>query len=130
MANAPKRKLRPAQTLREKSESVKLVKPKKRSLLRNVSAAIKRPFQKLGKYLSKFAFFRITAKVLRFCGKIIVPPYIRNSWKEIKLVTWPSRHQTYRLTVAVIGFAVIIGALVASMDYGFSRLFKIIILGH
>jgi preprotein translocase SecE subunit len=130
MADGPKRKLRPAQTIREKSETAKTVKPKKKSRRSVVFGSIKIPFQKLGKFLNQYKAFRIIAKVLRFIGRIIVPAYLRNSWKEIKLVTWPSRRETYRLTVAVIGFAIIIGAVVASLDYGLTRLFRIIILGH
>lgn len=130
MADGPKRKLRPAQTIREKSETAKTEKPKKKSRRSVVFGSIKIPFQKLGKFLNQYKAFRIIAKVLRFIGRIIVPAYLRNSWKEIKLVTWPSRRETYRLTVAVIGFAIIIGAVVASLDYGLTRLFRIIILGH
>ncbi len=130
MADGPKRKLRPAQTIREKSETAKTEKPKKKSRRSVIYGSIKKPFQKLGKFLNQYKAFRIIAKVLRFIGRIIVPAYLRNSWKEIKLVTWPSRRETYRLTVAVIGFAIIIGAVVASLDYGLTRLFRIIILGH
>ncbi len=130
MSDGPKRKLRPAQTLREKSESANLVKPKKKSRLSKLTKTVKKPFQKLINYIGQYKTFRAIAVSLRFIGRIFVPNYIRNSWKEIKLVTWPSRKETYRLTVAVIGFAIIIGAVVASLDYGLSRLFKIIILGH
>ena len=129
MADKPKRRLRPPQTVREKTQQKKdqPVKPKR---LSKVRAAIAKPFKLAGNFLGKYKFFRGVGKVLRFIGKILVPPYIRNSWKELKLVTWPNRRETFRLTFAVIAFAVVFGALVATLDYGLSRLFKVIILGH
>ena len=125
-----KRKLRPAQTIREKSQAaneVKSPKPKKRSILARKIAA---PFKKTSAYLSRYKSFKLLSKVLKFIGRIIVPTYIRGSFAEIKLVSWPSRRETRRLTLAVIGFAVVFGVVVASLDYGFGRLFKIIILGN
>ncbi|MGH7234469.1 MAG: preprotein translocase subunit SecE [Candidatus Saccharimonadales bacterium] len=122
MADSPKRKLRPAQSIREKSVAAKEEKPIKKRRFASIWGHIKAPFKRLSAYLGKF-------KVLRIISHIIVPSYLRSSWKEIKLVTWPSRRESRRLTVAVIGFAIIIGAVVASLDYGLSHLFKVIILG-
>jgi preprotein translocase SecE subunit len=61
-------------------------------------------------------------------GKILVPPYIRNSWKELKQVTWPNWKQSRQLTFAVLVFAVIFGAAVAIVDFGLDKLFKHILL--
>ncbi len=128
MADKPKRRLKPAQTIRERTQQKE--EPKKPKKMAKLRSAIAKPFRLAGKFLGNYKLFRAIAKVLRFIGRIILPKYIRNSWKELKLVTWPDRKQSLRLTFAVIAFAVVFGALVASLDFGLSRLFKLIILGH
>ena len=125
----PKRRLRPPQTVRERAEAAKEPKPEKKKRLPKTKATIGRPFKAAGAFLGKYRVFRIAGKVLSFIGRIVLPTYLRSSWQEIKLVTWPGRRESIRLTVAVIGFAVVFGALVASLDFGLSHLFRIIILG-
>ena len=39
--------------------------------------------------------------------------YVRDSWRELKQVEWPSRKETWQLTFAVMAFSLFIGALVA-----------------
>jgi preprotein translocase SecE subunit len=86
-----------------------------------------------------FARVRIPGNpVTRFLAKIgrglkralgwLVPRYFINSWRELKLVTWPSRRETWRLTGAVFIFAIIFGALVAIVDKGLDEIFKKVIL--
>jgi preprotein translocase SecE subunit len=42
----------------------------------------------------------------------------------MKLVTWPGRNETKRLTTAVFIFAVIFGAVAAIVDKGLDEIFK------
>lgn len=58
----------------------------------------------------------------------LIPRYFVNSWREVRQVTWPSRRETWRLTLAVFIFAVVFGTLVASVDKGLDLLFKKVIL--
>ena len=51
--------------------------------------------------------------VRRFFGDII---------SELKKVTWPTREETLRLTVAVVVVSVTIGMLLGSIDIGFNWL--------
>lgn len=67
---------------------------------------------------------RLTGKVLRF----ITPKYFRNSWRELKLVTWPSWKQSRQLTYAVLVFAIVFGASIALVDYGLDKVFRNILL--
>jgi preprotein translocase SecE subunit len=67
---------------------------------------------------------RLILKVLRW----IIPNYFIESWREVRLVTWPSRRETWRLTVAVFIFALVFGALVAGVDKVLDLLFKKVIL--
>lgn len=70
----------------------------------------------------------IFLKIIRIIGYIIVVPYLRNSWKELKLVNWPNFKLSRQLTTAVIIFAVFFGASVAMIDFGLGKIFKVILL--
>ncbi len=54
----------------------------------------------------------------------LVPRYFVNAWRELRLVTWPSRRETWRLTGAVFIFAIIFGVLLTGVDKGLDDLFK------
>lgn len=75
------------------------------------------PFKQLGRL-----------KVVRFLGRILWPKYFRNSFKELKQVTWPNRRESFQLTSAVLVFAFIFGITIAVVDYGLDKLFKQVIL--
>ena len=113
------RKLRPSsETVRERSEGAQIVpkssEPTKiRTLFRRVGRLkIWKPFLVVGRFLYRF----------------LIPPYFKNSWKEMRLVTWPDFRQTKRLTVAVIIFSIIFGVLVAVVDFILDKIFKKVIL--
>lgn len=74
------------------------------------------PNNKLGKLLSKR-------------GRL-VPKFFKEAWAEIKLVTWPNRRETYRLTVAVFIFSLVFGVLVALLDMGLDKVFKEVIINR
>lgn len=67
-------------------------------------------------------------KPVQAVGKVLLPAYLRNSWRELKLVTWPTWKQSRQLTFAVLVFAVIFGALIAVVDYGLDKVFRNILL--
>jgi preprotein translocase SecE subunit len=113
------RKIRPAsETVRERAASTENdSSPKKTSRMgtffRQVGElSIWKPFKAIGRFISRF----------------LIPPYFKNSWKELRLVTWPDRHTTYRLTVAVIIFSIVFGITVALVDFLLDKLFKKVIL--
>lgn len=58
----------------------------------------------------------------------VIPPYFRNSWNELKLVTWPNWTLSRQLTVAVIIFAVIFAVLIGLVDWGLDHAFKALFL--
>ena len=74
--------------------------------------------------LNIFSFLRPILRPLRW----LVPIYFVNSWREVRQVTWPTRRETWRLTLAVFIFAVVFGALIAGVDKGLDLLFKKVIL--
>lgn len=82
------------------------------------------PLKQIGHGLKWFFNLRF----MRFLGRIIGLSYVRSSWQELKLVTWPTRREGRRLTTAVILFSVVFGLLIAIVDYGLDKLFKDILL--
>jgi preprotein translocase SecE subunit len=124
----PKRRMvKKAETVREKTEqSAQNAQPqeKKRGVLWLTLRYISAPFRWLGRRLKPLGRF----KLFRVLGKIFWPTYFRNSWKELRQVTWPGRKESWQLTLAVIIFAIIFGAIIAAVDYGLDKLFKQVLL--
>jgi len=48
---------------------------------------------------------------------------------ELKKVVWPTRQETIRLTLIVIGLCVVMGLVLGAVDYGFSELVAKVLLG-
>ena len=48
---------------------------------------------------------------------------------ELRRVTWPSREETFRLSLMVIAVAAVVGAFLGLVDLGFTRIFETLILG-
>lgn len=88
-------------------------------------------FAPIGRGLG-FIFYRqpflILRRPLRLLGKILLLPYLKNSWQELRQVTWPSWQQSRQLTIAVILFAAVFGAAIAGVDWGLDKIFKHILL--
>ena len=86
------------------------------------------PLRKIGHVIGKLGRFRAVRFVVRNLGKVIVPVYFRNSWRELRLVTWPDRRTSFKLTYAVIVFSVLFGVIIAIVDFGLDKLFKELII--
>lgn len=125
-AKAPRR-IRPVETVREKATKAEQAsgKPSRIGQLFHGFTwplrMIGRGIAKVGRFLGRFAVFRVI-------GRILLPRYFRNSWRELRLVTWPTRRESRQLTTAVVLFATIFGALVAIVDYGLDKIFKQVLL--
>lgn len=114
-----------AETVREQAEKSALPKPEKKTgVVRLTLRYIATPFKWVGRKLAKLGRF----KFFKFIGKILWPAYFRNSWKELKQVTWPTRRETWQLTLAVIIFSVIFGVVIAIVDFGLDKMFKQVII--
>ncbi len=120
----PKRRLiKKAETVREKAEKAAEAskQPRRLHATRKKAGA---PFRAIGRGVKKAG----RVKPLRILGFIIVPPYFRNSWKELRQVTWPTIPMSLRLTGAVLIFAVVFGIFVFLIDMGLEKIFKQVIL--
>ena len=124
----PKRRLKPAQTVRERTQNSNETKPKVRKFNKTRSR-IRAPFKLINHRLRKFKVYLKIITVSKFIGRIIIPVFLRNAWKELMMVVWPTRKIGRKLTMAVLVSAIILGAFIASVDYGLGHLFKLIILG-
>ncbi len=115
------RQLKPAKVEAVTGRSVKVakVKPEKLAVERTGFRALLYGF---------FAPLRFVGRVLKWLGRHIIPKYFRNSFAELKLVTWPNRKTTRQLTSAVILFAIVFAAFVSSLDFGLDKIFKRILL--
>lgn len=54
--------------------------------------------------------------------------YFKGSWRELGRISWPSRKQTTKLTVAVVVFSIIFGIFIGSVDFGLSELVKRVLI--
>ena len=61
-------------------------------------------------------------------GRVLLPRFLKNSWSELKLVTWPGWSESRRLTFAVIVFAIIFGLSIAGVDWVLDKFFRQVLL--
>jgi preprotein translocase SecE subunit len=121
----PKRRLiKPVETVREKAVKASTADENKPRRLQKTTRKAAVPFRAVGRGAKKVGGL----KPFRILGLILVPPYFRNSWKELKQVTWPGFRVSLRLTTAVIIFAVVFGVFIAALDFGLEKLFKEVLL--
>ena len=127
-----KRKLsiKKAPTVREQAKKSQDTKPKKRHL-RTATAKAAKPF-KAAKRVGKKEYYLPMPdnKAGRFMNKKrrVTPQYFVGAWHELKLVTWPNRKETTKLTIAVVLFAVVFGLMIAIVDYGLDKIFRSLLL--
>ena len=117
------RVVKKAETVREKAEKA-VENSKQPRRLHTTKRRVGAPFRAVGRGAKRLERF----KPLRILGFIIVPPYLRNSLRELRQVTWPKRRESFRLTFAVILFASVFGVVVAALDFGLDKLFKQVLL--
>ena len=53
--------------------------------------------------------------------------YIQESRQELKKVNWPSRQETIRLTIIVIGISIGLAAFLGIIDFGLRYVLEILI---
>lgn len=54
--------------------------------------------------------------------------YVREARAELSKVTWPSRQQAIRLSIAVVVFSIAFALLIGALDYLFSLVLQKLIL--
>lgn len=116
-------------TMREKSAKTR-AKAEKPKRVRKVAGAAKRPFKAVGSALSKEFHLIGDENNDKFLTKSrkATPGYFKSAWAELKQVTWPGRKETWKLVFAVFVFAIMLGTVIAVIDYGLEKLLREIIL--
>ncbi|PIR89556.1 MAG: preprotein translocase subunit SecE [Candidatus Harrisonbacteria bacterium CG10_big_fil_rev_8_21_14_0_10_40_38] len=55
--------------------------------------------------------------------------YLQESRREFKRINWPTFIETRKLTFIVIGFSLGLAAFLGVLDFGFTRVLEIFIIG-
>lgn len=117
-------------SLRDKAKKSAEAKPKTRRVKQTVKQ-ISRPVATVRNIGQKEYYLPLPDnKVGRFFNKKrhFIPRFFREAWQELKLVQWPNRKETTKLTTAVFIFAIAFGAIIAVVDFGLDKLFKELLL--
>ena len=74
-------------------------------------------------------FIQFLAKPFKFITApfVALSKYLMDSWRELKLVRWPTRKETWKMTGAVIAFSVGFATLILLLDGLFNWIFKTLI---
>lgn len=71
-------------------------------------------------------FFQKVLNFFKRLPKLIASPF-RNTWRELKKVTWPSRENLFQYTGIVLAFMAFMGLVIGLLDLGASKLIARII---
>ena len=127
-----KPRVRKVETVRERNEKIsakaqaKASKAPKRRVLR-AATKVAKPLSKPMRILTWPFRTRPMRAVGRFLGRLFWPRYFRNSYKELRLVEWPSRMNTWKLTFAVLIFALVFGLAAAGVDLILDKIIRRIV---
>lgn len=125
-----RRQIKKVQSVREKAEKASIErKPRRLSVATGKAATPLRAVARLGK--KEYHPIKLPDNKI---GRILTKPrkatpsYFRESWQELRLVKWPTRSETAKLTMAVFMFAIFFSLIISLADYGLDKLFKALIL--
>lgn len=127
-----KPRVRKTESVRERNEKLsakaeaKAAKVPKRRV-RKAAAKVTKPLSKPARILTWPFRTRPIRFIGRTLGRIFWPKYFRNAYKELRLVEWPSRRNTIKLTFAVLIFALVFGLAAAGTDFVLDKIIRRII---
>jgi preprotein translocase subunit SecE len=58
-----------------------------------------------------------------------VTRFFRDTYAELRRATWPTRQETWRLTIIVMIIAAVLGAALGLIDWVFKELFERFVIG-
>ena len=94
----------------------KIAKQKQKEARKAEKKALKSADEKNGK--KPFILFRPFVYLWR---------YLRDSWREIRQVRWPSRKATWKMVLAVVIYTALFMVIITLLDLFFSWLFNLIL---
>lgn len=119
-----RRVVKTTETVRSRSEKSTAGKTRRLNILTKRAGSNKAPRKEYQLPMPDNKIGRLMRRRVRF-----VPKYFREAWSELKQVTWPSRRETIKLSLAVFVFALIFGGLIWLVDYGLDNLFRKVLIG-
>ncbi len=127
MAEAKKRRIvKKSETVRQRAERVSETSPKPRRL-RATAGKVGQPIKAAHRIGQKAYYLPMPDnRTGRFLNKhrTVTPGFLKNAWGELRLVSWPNRRETIKLTFAVFAFAIVFSLVVSLVDYGLDKVFK------
>jgi preprotein translocase SecE subunit len=133
-----KRRIKKTETIREKASTAAVTTKPRRRMVRRTAGTVSRPLRWLGRRVSRllrpfrFLLWPFKTRPARFIGRILATilllRFFRDAWRELRQVVWPSRKETWKLTVAVFVFAILFGIIIAITDFGLDKLFRKVLL--
>lgn len=116
------------ETVRDRVNKVeKQPRVRVKASVKKVASPIKKPLKKASDLRANHYNIPVPnnkfGRILTFRFRII-PRFLVNAFKEIRLVVWPNRQETIKLTLAVFIFAFVFAALIGLVDFGFSKAFE------
>ena len=72
------------------------------------------------------SFFSKVGNFFKALPKKIAKPF-KNTWHELRKVTWPSREDLIKYTLIVLAFLVFMGVVIGLLDLGSTALVKLIV---
>jgi preprotein translocase SecE subunit len=123
-------KIRKQSTTMRDSAAKSRAKAEKPKRVRKAADAAKKPVSSVGSALTKEYHLVTRKNDGNFFTKSrkLTPGFFRSAWAELRQVTWPGRRETWRLVFAVFVFALILGTVIAILDYGLEKLLREVIL--
>ena len=87
---------------------------------------LKKANKKAADKKKELSFFEKVLNFFKRLPKLIVSPF-KNTWRELKKVTWPSRENLFQYTGIVLAFMAFMGLVIGLLDLGASKLIARII---
>ncbi len=123
------RRVKKIETVRQRAEKAGTEKKPRRII--KTAGTVAKPLKTAHRIGQKEYYLPLPQnKVGNFLNKKrkFFPRFFINAWRELRGVTWPSRRETIRLTIAVLMFAVVFGLIISVVDYGLDKAFKQLLL--
>lgn len=118
MADKKSSKASKAKKSKKTTSKEKVVNTKnsvKKALKTEVNVPVPVPDNKVGEFLGKKR-------------RVRAPKYLRDSFKELKKVSWPSRKDAFKLTFAVIVFTLAFTIFTTAWDWVFTNVVERVLL--
>lgn len=128
--SVPKSSAKKQQTVRERTQVAANKQPRR---VRQAASKLSSPLKKVRHHGKREVHIPLPDnRAGRVLGKRVrlVPRFVREAWREIRLVHWPNRRETIRLTIAVFVFSLVFAVIVGLIDFVLDKVFREVIIGR